>query len=282
MHVAPRSVEIVSVHGHALVEDGGRAGRLSEAIPRGGALDPEALAVANVAVGNDASAAAIERYGALELEARGVVRLADEHGRVVRLAAGERARLAWDGARRVGYVALDGGVDVPPFLGGRGTMLSLGAGGHEGRMLRRGDVIALGPPGAARPPRATPIDDGPIRVTRGPDLARLSDDALALLLSTAWTLDPRSDRSGTRLSGPVVPHRDGARAITTPMIEGAIECPPSSAPIVLGPEHPTTGGYPVVAVVARVDLARFHRVPLGRPVRFVEVSAREAREATRR
>jgi allophanate hydrolase subunit 2 len=73
---------------------------------------------------------------------------------------------------------------------------------------------------------------------------------------------------GTRLVGPALPHRTGARAITTPMIEGAIECPPDGPPIVLGPEHPTTGGYPLLAVVARRDLARFHRIPLGGSVRF--------------
>jgi allophanate hydrolase subunit 2 len=52
------------------------------------------------------------------------------------------------------------------------------------------------------------------------------------------------------------------------MVAGAIEVPPSGAPIVLGPDHPTTGGYPVLAVILRADLGRFHAVPLGAPVRF--------------
>jgi allophanate hydrolase subunit 2 len=52
------------------------------------------------------------------------------------------------------------------------------------------------------------------------------------------------------------------------MIEGAIECPPGSGPIVLGAEHPTTGGYPVVAIVIEADRPRLHRIPLGREVRF--------------
>lgn len=264
-----RSIEIVEVRGLALVQDGGRVGRLRHAVPRGGALDPEALAVANAAVGNAPGAAAIERYGALAIRARSDVVLSDDGGAVTVLEAGAVLRLPWDGARRVGYVALDGGIDVPSFLGGLGTVLSLGRGGHEGRLLRRGDVLSLGAPGD-RGSRSTPSpDDSPIHVVPGPDLDRLAADALEMLSATAWRLDPRSDRTGTRLVGPTLAHRDGARAITTPMIEGAIECPPGGPPIVLGPEHPTTGGYPVVAVIATRDLSRFHRIPLGREVRFV-------------
>jgi allophanate hydrolase subunit 2 len=266
-----RTIELGAVRGLALIEDAGRPGRLAMAVPRGGAMDLEGLACANLAVGNEPGAAAIERYGSIELVARTAVVVASEEGRLVSLVAGERATFAWDGARRVGYVAIEGGVIVPSFLGGLGTVLSLQRGGHEGRLLRRGDVLELGSPArAARfEPRAP--DEGPIRVTPGPDLDRLAEEAIDALVGGAWSIDPRSDRAGTRLVGAVLRHRDGTRAITTPMIEGAIECPPGSPPIVLGPEHPTTGGYPVVAVVARADVARFHRVPLGRPVRFARL-----------
>lgn len=264
-----RSIELVEVRGLALVQDGGRVGGLRQAVPRGGALDLEALAVANAAVGNIASAAAIERYGALAIRALADVVLSDEHGALTVLEAGAVARFDWDGARRVGYVAIDGGIDVPPFLGGLGTVVSLGRGGHQGRFLRRGDVLSLGAPADRGSHRAASPEDGPIRVVSGPDLDRLTGDALGTLFSTAWRLDPRSDRTGTRLAGPTLAHREDARAITTPMLEGAIECPPGRPPIVLGPEHPTTGGYPVVAVIATRDLSRFHRIPLGREVRFV-------------
>ena len=263
-----RRIEIAKAVGVALVEDAGRLYRLRNAIPRGGAIDRAGLAVANRAVGNLAGAAAIERYGAIELRAHVPVVLADERGAITVLEAGANVRLTWDGARRVGYVAIDGGILVTPFLGSAGTMLSIGRGGHQGRPLRAGDTLTLGVP-SERGERVTiAYDDGPIRVTAGPDLDRLDPDALDALLAHSWPLDVRSDRMGTRLVGSALAHRSVARAITTPMIEGAIECPPDAAPIVLGAEHPTTGGYPVVAVIIEADLDRFHRVALGRAVRF--------------
>lgn len=268
-----RALDIVRVAGLAFVQDGGRAGRLRWAVPRGGALDPESLARANAAVGNAPGAAAIERYGALELRAGAgaEVVIADEDGNLTALSEGASVRVPWDGRRRVGYLAVDGGIVVAPFLGGAGTVLALGRGGHEGRPLRAGDALRLGAPcdepiGARRP--VAPFE-GAFPVVPGPDRDRLAEGALEVLLTSTWTLDVRSDRTGTRLVGPVIGHAPGARALTTPMIEGAIECPAGSGPIVLGPEHPTTGGYPVLAVLASGALAAFHRVPLGRPVRFI-------------
>jgi biotin-dependent carboxylase-like uncharacterized protein len=270
--VRARRIEITRTVGVALVEDAGRVGRLRHAVPRGGALDVERLAIANAAVGNPIGAAAIERYGAVEIRALTDVVVADERGTLTVLGAGASAHFAWDASSRVRYLALDGGIDVPPFLGGHGTMLGVGRGGHEGRPLRRGDVLALGVPGDRGARRELAQRDGPIRVTPGPDLDRLAPSALDALLAQPWSLDVRSDRMGTRLVGPPLVHAVDARALTTPMIEGAIECPPGAAPIVLGPEHPTTGGYPVVAVIVEADIARFHRMPLGHEVRFARVT----------
>ena len=56
------------------------------------------------------------------------------------------------------------------------------------------------------------------------------------------------------------------------MIVGALEVPPDGQPIVLGPEHPTTGGYPVIGVIVQADRGRFFATPIGGTVRFVVVS----------
>jgi allophanate hydrolase subunit 2 len=52
------------------------------------------------------------------------------------------------------------------------------------------------------------------------------------------------------------------------MVIGAIEVPRDGQPIVLGPEHPTTGGYPVIAVIAHAELGRFFSIRLGGTVRL--------------
>jgi allophanate hydrolase subunit 2 len=53
------------------------------------------------------------------------------------------------------------------------------------------------------------------------------------------------------------------------MVRGAIQVPPDGLPIVLGPDHPVTGGYPVLATVATEDLGRLGALPVGSPVRLV-------------
>ena len=170
---------------------------------------------------------------------------------------------------------------MPVVLGGRGTLVGARLGGLDGRALRKGDVLRASTSPAAELARAcapAPLAARPIRVVPGPDLAAFAPEALASLTSQPWSLSARSDRTGTRLVGPRIAYRGEAPALdTTPMVAGALELPPSGEPIVLGPDHPTTGGYPVIAVVARIDLGRFHAIPLGGEVRFTEIDASSAR-----
>lgn len=265
--------------GLAFVQDGGRRGRLHEGVPPGGALSRDALARANAAVGNSVDAAGIERYGAMTISARGELLVADDDGRAWTLREGEALALPWDGSRRARYLAVRGGIDVPVVLGGRGTLVAASIGGLEGRPLRKGDELSIGELApSALASRSARASRETTRLVPGPDLGAYAPDALDALTSRAWRISPRSDRTGTRLEGATIPWREGApSARTTPMVAGAIELPPGGEPIVLGPDHPTTGGYPVVAVIARVDLDDFHLLPLGREVRFEAITLDAAR-----
>jgi allophanate hydrolase subunit 2 len=101
----------------------------------------------------------------------------------------------------------------------------------------------------------------------GPDLHAFAPDALAALVSAPYRISPTSDRVGTRLAGPDLP-RNMAPERSRPMVRGALEVPRDGQPIVLGPEHPTTGGYPILAVIAEDDLDRFFAIRLGGEVAF--------------
>jgi 5-oxoprolinase (ATP-hydrolysing) subunit C len=264
-------IELGRVTGLATVQDGGRPGLMHAGVPPGGAMVPARLAYANAVAGNAPGAAALESFGDIEIVARREVLVATDDGVARTLAPSERARFARPHGRRVHYVAVRGGLDVAVALGGRGTLLTAGIGGHEGRALRRGDVL---PTGGAAPadgpaPSPPPGDDGPIALVAGPDLDAFAAGALALLVAGAYTIAPTSDRTGTRLVGPRLTLRAGAARASAPMVRGAVEVPPDGAPIVLGPDHPTTGGYPVLACVASRDFGRFMGIPLGMAVRFV-------------
>jgi allophanate hydrolase subunit 2 len=101
----------------------------------------------------------------------------------------------------------------------------------------------------------------------GPDRARFGR-GIESLLATTWHLSPRRDRVGARLEGGRIERVDHGASMSMPMVRGAIQVPPSGEPIVLGPDHPTTGGYPVVAVVIAEDAGAFYARPPGATIAF--------------
>jgi allophanate hydrolase subunit 2 len=158
---------------------------------------------------------------------------------------------------------------VPEVLGGRGTLPVAGLGGHEGRPLRKGDLLPVGhAPGCAGDPPPLPRADTPIRIVPGPDLERFSSKALDVLLGSEFRVSPRSDRVGTRLTGPPLERMGDDAGASAPMVRGAIQVPASGEPIVLGPDHPTMGGYPVLATVLSGDVGPLMMRAPGRAVLF--------------
>jgi allophanate hydrolase subunit 2 len=239
-------IRVERVLGVASVQDGGRRGLAWAGVPPGGALVPEALAAANRRVGNPDDAAAIEVIGGLSWTCNRPVATAD----------GTAAdRLAPD--HRVRYLAVEGGIATTVVFGGRGASWAAGI----GRPLRSGDELPLGAPGGA--PREAPSLDlqGPIELLPG------AEDLRDALRAVAWRVGPRSDRTGIRLEGPGI-IRDWPERPSAPMVRGAVQLTPGGIPVVLGPDHPVTGGYPVIAVVRRSHLGRIgSRLP-GDEIRF--------------
>jgi antagonist of KipI len=199
-------------------------------------------------------------------------------------------------------LAVAGGLDVPLLLGGRGTDLRSGFGGWQGRALLTGDRIPFGasrrkPPAdrhrvvvgpQTAPPELSPWPAGgpantaaspPIRVLRGLEFDAFSGKSRAAFFTSTFVVTPDSDRSGCRLSGETL------AAPTMPLSEvvvaGTIQVPPSGQPIVLAADHPVTGGYPRIAVVATIDLPRVGQAPPGAALRFVEVGLDEAQRLLR-
>jgi allophanate hydrolase subunit 2 len=244
---------------------------MHEGVPPGGALVPELLARANVAADNEPFAAALELFGTISLAADATV-VADDGGTRHELRDGAPWSLSCGGAR-VRYLAVRGGIDVPLVLGGRGTLLSAGFGGYDGRLLRRGDVLrpARAPAcaGIVPPP---PDPASPIAVALGPDVHRFAPNAVDVLLASTFVVDTLSDRAGIRLRGPTLPRVDADSDLSAPMVRGAVQVPSGGQPIVLGPDHPTIGGYPVLATVTRASYGSLAARPIGSEVRFVAVS----------
>ncbi|NVJ22159.1 biotin-dependent carboxyltransferase family protein [Myxococcus sp. AM011] len=278
-------LEIAGMGGPATVQDGGRPGQMHHGVPPGGALVPELLARANRAVGNSWGAAALECLGHLELRARGRALRISVDGRDARvLDDGESFRVLAPERASVCYVAVDGGLDVPEVLGGRGTLLVARLGGHEGRVLKPGDSLPVGE--ARGPPESVDTDAvwddaAPIRLVLGPDTESFDALMAASLLGSTFTVSSASDRVGMRLQGPALAHGDEGASTSRPMVRGAIQVTLSGEPIILGPDHPTTGGYPLIATVIRSDWGRLGARRPGATVEFHAVGQDEARDAWR-
>ena len=277
---ALRGLLVTAAPACATVQDHGRRGRLGAGIPPSGPLDVEAFDAANATLGNLPGAAAVEvAAGVLEIEARGGPAWVSADGeRAVRLADGERFRVAAID-RAVRYLAVRGGVDVPVVLGARATLLAARIGGHLGRPLRRGDMLPLGDAVGASPPPAVPPStrlghDDALVVDEGPHVDRFPAGAYEALLAGPWTISRLGDRVGVRLEGARVPREGPDLALPVPMIRGAIEITTDGTPIVLGPDHPTTGGYPVLAVLRASSQPALARRRPGEAVRFVDGRSR--------
>jgi biotin-dependent carboxylase-like uncharacterized protein len=275
-----------------LVQDLGRPGHAHLGVSDSGAADRDALRLANRLVGNPEGVAGLEAlaspfvllaHDALTVAVVGAVAAIEAAGRSaaprapLHLPAGSRlvVRPSSTGLRIT--VAVRGGIDVPPVLGSRSrdTLAALGP-----APLGPGDIVPIGPPSAefpvvdvAPPPSADPVE---VPVRLGPRDDWFTTAAIRRLLTHRWTVSAVADRVGVRLDGPALHRRAGQGGVELPsegVVRGALQVPADGRPVVLGPDHPTTGGYPVVAVALdeRVD-AIFQRVP-GEPVMFVRAGA---------
>lgn len=287
------------------LQDLGRVGLRAMGIPVAGAMDRIGLRLANALVGN------LPGEGCLELTLSGpLVRVEADS---VRIAVAGPARLTLtqaDGARRilapdrswrlvrgdqleigpingslVAYLAVEGGFAIAPVLGSLSTHLGAGLGPLGGRALgtgmlplRRNDA---GPGPERILTRPLPYGDGPIRLVPGPQADAFTEDSLATLLSSPYTVGARSDRMGMRLEGPTLRHRTRADIASDGIVAGSIQVPGDGGPILLLADHQTTGGYAKIATAISADLPRLGRAVPGDRLVFRAVTVAEA-EAARR
>lgn len=288
------------------VQDPGRRGYLRYGIPPSGPMDREAFLVANRLVGNPDGAAGLECTlvgPKLEVRAECVVAVT---GAEMPVTANGREMPRWAsvglkpgdvlslGPARSGvraYLAVSGGIDVPPVLGSRATYLRGQLGGLEGRQVKKGDLLPVGPPAlpldAARGRRVRsdfiPAYSGEpeVRVVLGPQADRFTPEGIATFLQNPYEMLPQSDRMGARLKGPQIAHTRGHDIISDGVPLGGIQVVGDGQPIVLLVDRQSTGGYTKIATVCSVDIGRVGQVRPGQRLRFRSVSVDEAHAVLR-
>jgi len=292
---AASGLRIISPGLQSLIQDLGRTGHAGLGVSAAGALDRASLRRANRLVGNAASAAVIETVaGGLQVRAVGdqvlavtgapgeLTITAGDHGvasdRTVPMATpfalldGETLSLGAPAGGFRSYVALRGGVDVPPVLGSRSTDTLAGLGPAP---LAAGQTLAAGgstESGVVGHPEVQPdFPDAGVTVldvVPGPRSDWFDRAALDSLTAQEWTVKPQSNRVGMRLDGtPLRRTRDGELA-SEGTVSGALQVPPEGLPVLFLADHPVTGGYPVIAVVVDAHLDRAGQIPIGGTIRF--------------
>ena len=288
-----RSVHLLRAGIQTTVQDAGRPEWTGLGVPIGGALDPEALAIANRNVGNPANAAGLEitlqgprlRFSApatLSLVG-GEVPVTLNGGEVrqpgqIAVPAGGEVDIGWFRSGCRGWLAVSGGLKVPEVLGSRATCLSAGLGGWEGRALRAGDVLPLGEVSGDPPAKPEiwrlPDLEAPVRLLPGPEIREFPPESLGRLLSQPFTVTPESNRMGLRLRGPALRRCAGfPEMLTGPVLPGTLQVPAEGQPILLLADAQTTGGYPRLAVVAASELPRLAQLRPGSVLRFCDGSS---------
>lgn len=272
-------LEVVRPGFTTTVQDRGRPGHAALGVGRSGAADRGSFELANRLVGNPPDAAALEvTLGGLVLRASALTTVAVTGAPCPVSPGGQNAPITlWPGDELVlgtasaglrCYVAVRGGIDVAPVLGSRSTD-TLGKLGPP--PLAAGMLLPVGPAPRTFPvvdlaPRASLPEAPVLRVTPGPrrDWFTSPDE----LLSTVYTVSPDSDRVGIRLTGPPLSRARHDELPSEACVPGSLQVPPSGRPILFHADHPTTGGYPVIAVVEEADLDVAAQLRPGQTVRF--------------
>ncbi len=286
------------------IQDLGRPGYFHLGIPISGAMDRYGLRCANMLVGNDEAAAALEAVFmgpqlAFTSDATVAVTGAEmpikldgeEQPGWTSFAVKSGQVLTFDylktGARI--YIAISGGIDVPMALGSRSTYAIGALGGFEGRPIAAGDELPLGGVGGANEGRsvAAAMRRGPgasaeLRVLPGLYWHRITEQAGRNFFEDEWKVAPEADRMGYRFRGgrsfdfverqqPFGAGSDPSNIVDGCYSYGSIQVPGGTEPIVLHRDAVSGGGYFMLGTVISADMDLIGQLQPHTPTKFVKV-----------
>ncbi len=283
------------------IQDQGRYGYQRFGMPVAGAMDGFSMTLCNLLVGNPPDAACMEATltgPEMMFSSSGAIAVCGAdmgpciNGRPISLWSTIKVKkddqLHFTGLKKGcrTYIAFSGGIDVPMIMNSRSTYLRAKTGGVEGRALKPGDKVPLGPirhklPKKEIPSRLIPeyLSFQTVQALTGPEAKRFDPEVIRAFFSSEYVISEQSDRMGYRLTGPKINHPEtGADIISAGVSLGTIQVPGNGEPIILMADRQTTGGYARIANVASVDLALVAQMKPGDRIRFKEISLDKAQK----
>ena len=294
-----KTIEVRSPGLMTTVQDLGREGFGPIGVSPSGAADTIALRLGNRLVGNQQNAAALEMTllgGTFVFPESAIIALTGSDFAAslddaeiprwtsIEIPAGQSLSI---GATRSGarcYLCVRGGIETKPFLGSRSTHLLSGLGGYQGRVLRKGDILPIGPssePFQNRSVSAQALHHFRprklLRVTQGPQSEWFPDAAHAIFYGSAYQVSEESNRMGLRLEGTPLPSGAVSEMLTEGVSLGAVQITAAGLPIILFVEQQTTGGYPKIANIISADMSSLGQLRPRDDLRFERVDWETAR-----
>lgn len=273
------------------IQDAGRTTQQASGFSVSGVMDPWAYRLANLLVANSPTAAVLEITGVgptLLFHQDCVVALTGATGQATLAGAPfsfYQAQLVHAGQiltikqLRNGlrsYLAVAGGFNVPKVMGSRATSIRYRVGGFHGRALQDGDVLPLRSATAFIPNYGQRRLTAPtyakkqikLRVTPGPQFEQFSPAVQQDFVHASFKISTAADRMGYRLTGTHLKVAQGGNLLSEGTFFGGVQVPQNGEPIILLADRQTTGGYPVIAVLASVDLPLIAQAQPGMQVNF--------------
>lgn len=282
------------------VQDAGRFGFLRFGLPESGPMDWWAFRAANKLVNNPPDSAGLEigfSNAVLRIEADAIISVC---GAGYRIFLNEKqlplwmAFLARKGDRLLFekctggswvYLAVSGGIRSQVWMGSRSVYPK----GGLGRLVQQGDrlpidesaedLMRLAGRSYSKSDQPVYSKDILVRVIPGPQYERFTSESKLVFWNQPFSVTNRSDRMGYRLAGTKLSRQRESELISQGIVHGQVQVPPDGHPIVMMPDHPTTGGYPSIGVICRVDLPLIAQAQPGlSSVRFKLISVKEAQK----
>lgn len=297
------------------IQDLGRRGFRSAGVPVSGAMDKLSLRIANLLCGNEAGAPAVEitLHGAeLLLEKDQLIAVCGSGSRFmidnepapvnrpifVRAFSLLSFKPSTEGCRS--YLAVAGGIHAKTDLNSSSTYSPALLGGNCGRFLQSGDTLQwnrlisekslqlihrLSPAAGSFTSAKWGVspfhfyNDDPVvlRYMRGPEWDWFGESAQMIASETFITTE-QYNRMGYRLGGDPILAVQKRELLSTAVCFGTVQVTHQGNLIILMADAQTTGGYPRIAQIARVDLPLCAQLRPGRQLRFKEISVQTAEE----
>lgn len=292
-------INVIKAGTQTTVQDLGRPQHQINGFPEAGGMDQQAQKTANLLLGNDLNAPV------LEFVIMGPTIIFDQptfvavtggnftaklNGeevptyRCLQVHAHDRLEIGQARKGMFGYLAIKGGFQVPQLMDSASTILRLHLGGFHGRQLQVGDQLSYQSSWrlpsyyhrrAAAPELPDRSEVTTIRVLKGPQWDDFSNEDQQLFSSQEYQVTQNVDRMGYRLDGQQLTTKLPSM-LSEATVRGGVQLTSSGQPIVLMADRQTTGGYPLIAVVASVDLPRFVQCQPGQKIKFQLIGLDEA------